>query len=446
MEQKKLTFNDLLMEKGTFKATGTIVAINGESNKEYKSGFVGSTAEITLTVNGVKQKVKIFGGIGKSETKVNVFQKDGEGKVAKDGNNKAIKQSIFADQFNPAIHLSFEKKEVMEWGERGEDGKANKIEHISELTSGRFANQILAKKDFLIGKRVTVEGTIRFKPTQKYDKIEANIEISKITLQKVEEGKTYKDMFLIQTPIIVDKSGINTIESNKGLIGYVPVYHKYIKPITKEGKEVKGRNVYVPFAFTVNDNGFMMMSADGGYSVEDRAMMLSGKLESKSQGAPFAIFTGILNYKSGMIEREITVEELADDPTYGFFAKRALNSPSETREQEVAKFKEMYKAQNPATVKGEFKQQIDFLTVNQVLEFGDKVAGIARESFEVYNLAKIKEEDEIMNQAKEATKTTQTQTNNVMPNVATNNTSKVSAPSEVADISSFNFEDDFPFN
>lgn len=444
-EKKQLTYKDLLMEKATFKASGTIVNITGEMNKTYKTGWTGSNAEITLSINNVKQKIKIFGGTGVNEFDVKVFQLDGEGKIARDGQGKTISMKIPASKYNPQIHACFDKKEVIEWGERNAEGKSQKIEHIVELTDARFANALLAQKDMLIGKRVGVSGTVKFKPTQKFDKIESNIEISQIVLQKVEEGKEYRDFFLIQTPLIVDKSVLTGIAKDSGFVGYVPVYHKYITPITREGKQVVGRNVYVPFPLTVNSNGFLMLSDAVGYTLEDRQEMLIAKVESKTQGADLAIMTSILNYKSGMIEREITVEELTSDPVYGKFATRALNAPEDQREEAVARFKEMYKAQNPATVKGEFKQQIDFLSVNQTREDGDKVYGIMREAFEIYTLDKIKQETEAMETKKATPAQAPAQNTFQQPKVETSKTTNAPEPmSAPTDINDFSY-DEFPF-
>lgn len=434
MSEKTLNFNDLLMERGTFKARGTIVSITGESNKQYKSGWIGSLAEITIMINGVKQKVKVFGGVGKNEFKINVFQLDGEGKIAKDGNGKSIKTSISVDQFNPSNHVTYDRKEVIEWGERDSEGKAQKIEHISELTDGRFANAILSKKESLIGKKVGLSGTVKFKPTQKFDKMEANMEISQITI--LQEDSPVSDTFLIQNPMIVDKSTVGSILTNKGLVVYVPVYHKYLTPITRDGKEVKGRNVYVPLSMTVNENGFMMQSIDD-VTLEDREFIFRNKLEVKSQGTPLAIFTGLINYKSGMIEREITVQELIGDNVYGKFAKEVLDG---TRDEEG--FKKMYKAQNPATVKGEFKQQMDFLSVHCTKDLGDKIFPIAPEAFEIYSLEKIKEETESM----EAVKPQPQQQAYTTPKVNTVKTSEIAPPQSAPQgIEDFNFEDEFPF-
>ncbi|MGL4425992.1 MAG: hypothetical protein ACRCZ0_07020 [Cetobacterium sp.] len=435
--EKTMNFNDLMMERGTFKARGEVVAITGEPNKVFKSGWVGSSAEITILVNGTKQKVKVFGGVGKNEFKVNVFQLDGEGQISKDGEGKSIRLSINADQFNPTLHKTFDRKEVIEWGDRNAEGKATKIEHISELTDGRFANALLANKELLIGKKIGLSGNVKFKATQKFDKIESNIEVTQmVLLQPNEDGKYANDFFLIQSPMIVDKSSVGTITKDNGLVGYVPVYHKFLKPIQKNGREVKGRNVYIPFPMTVNENGFMMQSATD-VSLEDREFIFGSKLEAKSQGAPLAIFTAMINYKSGMIEREITVQDLANDPVYGKFAKEVLDG---TRDED--KFKAMYKAQNPATVKGEFKQSMDFLGVQCVKDIGDKIFGIAPESFEVYSLEKIKEETEIMNGEKAQVVAQAPQS--VIPKVATTNTTDV-APPIANGISDISFEEDFPF-
>lgn len=443
-EKKQLTYNDLLMEKATFKASGTIVNITGEINKTYKSGWTGSSAEITLSVNNVKQKIKIFGGTGVNEFDIKVYQLDGEGKIARDGEGKTISSKIPVSKFNPKLHAFFDKKEVIEWGDRNDEGKAQKIEHIVELTDARFANALIAQKDMLIGKRVGVSGTVKFKPTQKFDKIEANIELSQIVIQKIEEGKTYNDFFLIQTPLIVDKSVLKGISKDLGFVGYVPVYHKYLTPMSKNGSQIVGRNVYVPFSLTVNSNGFLMLSEEVGYTVEDRQEMLIGKVETKTQGADLAIMTSILNYKSGMIEREITVEDLLQDPVYGKFASRALNEPEDKREEAINKFKEMYKAQNPATVKGEFKQQIDFLSINQTRDDGDKIYGIAREAFEIYTLDKIKSECESLENKPAKT---ENKSNFQQPKVNTvnANTTQPPAPATVTDINDFDY-DEFPFN
>lgn len=436
MENKKeMNFNDLLFERGSFRARGKVVAITGESNKVYKSGWTGSSVEITLMVNNTKQKVKIFGGVGKNEFDVKVFQLDGEGKIAKDGEGKAIFSFIKPNDFDPATQTSFDRKEVLEWGDRNEEGKATKIEYISELTSGRFANAILSNKELLIGKTVALTGSVRFKPTQKFDKVEVDMDLSQIVFIKQEGDKVLNDFFLIQTHMIVDKSSLETLEKDNVLRTYIPVYHKYLTPIQKNGKEVKGRNVYVPLALTVNENGFMNQPADQ-VTMEDRVEIFGNKINVKSQGTPLAILSGMINYKSGMIEREITVEELVGDPVYGKMARQVVDG---TRTEES--FKIMYKAQNPATVKGEFKQQMDFITIECNKEIGDKIFGISPDSFEIYSLEKIKEEVESkeIQKPKDEVKATV-----VTPKVNTVKTTEI-APPEINNINDFDFSEEFPF-
>ena len=423
-----MTFNDLLKERAEMKVMGTIVNITGEKEKVSKSGWTGAMTEVTLDVNGMKQKITVMGRIGKDEFDINVFQLDGEGKILKDDEGKNVMKKISPDKFNDKVYAYFGKKEVIEWGERDADGKAHKIEHISELTGGRFAQALIENKESLIGKRVGITGNVQFRPNQKFDKIEASIEINQITIQKTEEGKSYNDYFLIQAPVILNKEALGNMDKDEAFTGYVPVYNKILK-----------KNVHVPFNFTISDNGFLMISKELGFTLEDRKDMFLSKIEAKTQGANFVIMTALLNYKSGMIEREITIEELCQDPVYGRFAQRAMNSPEDLREEAIKNFKEMYKKQNPATVKGEFKQKIDFLTINQTREDGDKVCGIDPQMFTIYTLDKLKQDLEKKEQPKKEFS---------MPKVNTVKPEEISKPNIAppTDINEINFDEEFPFN
>lgn len=404
-----MTAKELLMEKGSFKATGVIKNITGEANKVYqKTGWMGSKAEITLDINGRKQKVSVFGGVGHSEFPIRVFQKDAEGKILRDAEGKTVQHQIAVSDYNDNTFAYFDKKEVFEWGEKDAEGKSQKITHISELTEGRFANAILQNKDFLIGKRVQIEGKVKFKPTQNFDKIQTDISFDKIAILKpVEDGKEVVDKFIIDTPIVVNKQAINEVV-NGVLPVYVPLYHKYVTPVKRDGKEVKGRTVFVPTTFLVKENGFMALNDSLGFDLEMRKEMLLGKLEPFGN-VDFFVFKSLLSNKSGVAEREITVEDLMEDQVWSKFIKIALNAPEHEREERIANTIKAYKLQNPLTVRGEFKQEVDFITPMQVKDkennnVRDGIMPIDREALEIYSLDKIKEETE-----NKLVQTTQTQ-------------------------------------
>lgn len=394
-----MTAKELLMERGSFKATGVIKNITGESNKIYqKSGWMGSKAEITLDINGRRQKVSVFGGVGTSEFPIRVFQKDTEGKILRDAEGKTIQHQISVSDYNETSFAFFEKREVFEWGERDAEGKSQKITYISELTDGRFANAILENKDFLIGKRVQVEGTVKFRPTQNFDKIQTDISFDKIAILKpLEDGKEVVDKFVIDTPIIVNKQAINEVV-NGVLPVYVPMYHKYVVPLKRDGKDIKGRTVYVPTTFLVKENGFMALNDTLGFDLSMRKDMLLGKLEPFGD-SEFFVFKSLLSNKSGVTEREITIDDLMADQVWAKFVKIALSAPESERQEKINNTIKAYKLQNPLTVKGEFKQEVDFITPMQIKDketnnVRDGIMPIDKEGFEIYSLDKIKEETE----------------------------------------------------
>lgn len=445
MEQNKaLTHKDILNDKAKFVAFGTITDISGESNKAYKSGWTGSSAEITMMVDGRKQKVKVFGGVGKDEFKVRVFTVGADGKAVRDGNDKAVQTEIFAKDYNPNVHMTFDKREVIQWGERDAENKAKKIEIISELTDGRFADKLIALKSDLIGKRVKVSGDINFKPTQKYDKLEANMSVKQIVIQEVVEGKEVKDRFFIETPIVIEKKSL-TNTTKEGFVNcFVPVYHKFETPQIVDGRELKGRNVFIPISFTANMNGFIGLPAEGFFDMETRTNILTGKLDARSNGFDLAIARTILNYKSGMIERDVTLEELAQDPIYATMVSAVLSMPDgEAKDIETAKILGAYKLINPMTVKGEFKQQIDFINITQQRNGSDVVAPIEQSCFEIMTLQKIGEELE--SRKNQTTPTQKAYTAPPATKVQSVNTSHVAEPvAPITSIEDFN-DDEFPF-
>lgn len=440
-EKKVITHQEILREKGEFKANGIIKNISGEISKVYKSGWVGNSIELVLQINDTKQKIKIFGGDVSHENKITVFQKDSEGKIMKDANNKSIMLKIKPSEFSDENYITFDKKEVLEWGERTSDG-ANKITHISELTAGRFAKAIMEKKDMLIGKKVSVRGSVSFKPTMNFDKIEANMDVSSITILASDEENLEKNhFFIMETPIIIPKPDIDKNLKEGKIFSFVPIYHKYLKPIIKDGKEQKGRNVFVPMYLDVEDNGFMGLPK-GLFSVEDRGKILISKIEQKTYQTDISVMRAMLVYKSGMVERDIEVSDLVDDPVYSTFAKQALSEQDEAkREEECKKVKELYKATNPSTIKGEFKQKIDFCNITQDRESsGDKIAGITWDLVEKYTLEQIKKDTEMMenNAPKEDNKSSKVE-------IPSNKTSNIPAPENIpTGIGDFD-DDEFPF-
>lgn len=440
-EKKIITHQEILREKGEFKANGIIKNISGEIGKVYKSGWIGNSIELVLQINDTKQKIKIFGGDISHENKITVFQKDSEGKIMKDANNKAIMLKIKPSEFIDENYITFDKKEVIEWGERTSEG-TNKVTHISELTSGRFAKAIMEHKDMLIGKKVSVKGNVSFKPTMNFDKIEANMDVSSITILSSDEDNLEKNhFFIMETPVIIPKPDLDKNLKEGKIFSFVPIYHKYIKPVIKDGKEQKGRNVFVPMYLDVEDNGFMGLPK-GLFSVEARGKILISKIEQKIYQTDIAVMRAMLIYKSGMVERDIEVSDLVDDPVYSSFAKEALSVKDEKeREEACKKVKELYRATNPSTIKGEFKQKIDFCNITQDRESqGDKIAGITWDLVEKYTLEQIKKDTEMMenNTTKEDNKST-------TAGIPTNKTSDIPAPSAPTGIGDFD-DDEFPFN
>ena len=147
-----------------------------------------------------------------------------------------------------------------------------------------------------------------------------------------------------------------------------------------------------------------------------------------------------IRYKSGVIERQITINDLLQDPIYGGHAKKIMAIEDEdVREVRINNFIEMYKVQNPMTVKGEFVQKIDFGNIIQVKnsESGlveDVLVGINPQVIEFYTLEKIKAEDETMEQKKEIQ-------SNPVPKVKTTYTQPAPPAPEIESYDA----DDFPF-
>lgn len=387
-----MTGIDLMKQRGEFAVTGIIKNINGEANKVYPSGWVGSNATITLDVNGRTQKVNVFGGVGKSEFQIRVLMRGADGKAVKGADGKAIVQYINVDDYNPETFMYFDEKSVIEWGERDSTGRAQRIDHFSELTDGRFANRLLEKKEELIGKRVMIRGDVSFRPTQNYDKIQTDLTVKQITyLRPIEEGSEVVDKFVLNTPVVLNKETLDSI--NDGVIkGYVPVYHKYLQPKMVNGKEQKGRTVYAQMDFLVKPNGFMAIDETLGFDIPSRKIMLENKINIVSEGTPFVVAKVCLSNKSGSVARDIKIEELLDDPVYGVIAKNSIENNN------VENFLTMYKKQNPATVRSEYRQEVDFITILQYTEENqaarDCVFGIDPNAIEFYTLDKLRDEDE----------------------------------------------------
>lgn len=439
-----MTFQEILNGKKDFVATGIIKNITGEADKIYKSGWQGSSAEITLIVNNTTQKIKVFGGTGKNEFPINVFLVDGEGKILKDDKEKAVRTQIKADEFDPKKHVTFDTREVMKWGERDSEGKPTKISYISELTEGRFANSLLEHKEEIIGKRVGIRGTFNFRPTQKYDKIEVNMSVNRITLlDDIDDTMKHKpDEFILNLPMVINKTYVDKILDNLDKDGngvlhcYVPVYHKYVDG-EKENK--KGRNVFVSTPITLQKNGFLGVVE----SIADlplRVDLFKNRLNYGTNGTDFVMCKAGIRYKSGVVERQITINDLLQDPIYGGHAKKIMAIEDEdVREVRINNFIEMYKVQNPMTVKGEFVQKIDFGNIIQVKnsESGlveDVLVGINPQVIEFYTLEKIKTEDESMEQKKEIQ-------SNPVPKVKTTYTQPAPPAPEIESYDA----DDFPF-
>lgn len=428
---------ELMKKRAEFGATGIIKNITGENGKVCGSGWVGSNATITMEINGTTQKIKVFGGVGKSELPIRVFLKDADGKAMRDANGKTIQQQIPVDLYDDNKFKTFDKREIIEWGEKNSDGKAQKVVYASELTSGRFANALLSNKDLLIGRRVLIKGEATFKPSQNFDKIQIEMGVKSITLLKTEEGKETIDKFIINAPIILNKEVLSSIKDGKVQV-YVPVYHKYVNP-QQNGE--KGRTVYVATNFEANENGFMAIDSSLGFDLEARKMMLENKVNIVSQGTPFVVMDTCLSNKSGVVEREIKIEELTQDPVYGFLAQQSIKNGK------VEDFLKMYKLQNPMTVKSEYKQQIDFISPLQFKDeesgmVRDCIFGIAPQSFEVVTLDTIKSETEII----KAQKTNVTNTAQTPQTPVTNTPKKVDVPQPpVMDINQIDNMDDFPF-
>ena len=437
---------ELLQQRGEFVATGIIKNIAGETNKVYNSGWVGSNVTISLNIDGRTQKIKVFGGVGKSEFPVKVFLKDAEGKVLRDETGKTITQQIPADSYDPNTFLTFDAREVFEWGEKDVNGKNTKIVHIHELTDGRFANRLLENKDMLLGRRVMIKGTVSFKPTQNFDKVQAEMSPTQITLlQPAEEGKQVVDKFVINSPVVVNKEAIG--ETVNGVLPIlVPVYHKYLTPQVREGRQVKGRNVYVPITVMVKEKGFMNIDETYGFSIEDRTTILLNKINVVADDANMIAMRVCLSNKSGIVEREINIEDLLNDQVYGASARKAV------AEDKVENFLKMYRQINPYTVRGEYKQEIDFISPLQInvkkedgtSDYRDAICGIDPQMIEVMSLDKIQQETEAMkNGAQKPATQTQSKPQEKVPTI--NTPKKMDIPTPPISVEDVEDMDEFPF-
>lgn len=432
---------DLMMQRDEFVCTGIIKNIAGDTNKVYNSGWMGSNVTITLNIDGRTQKVKVFGGVGKNEFPIRVYFKDSEGKIVRDDEGKAISQQIPIDNFDPNTQMFFDTREVIEWGEKNAEGKTEKISHISELSDGRFANALMENREKLIGKRVMIKGQVQFRPTQNFDKIQTEMSPRQITLlQPVEEGKTVVDKFVINSSIVLNKEAIDNV--SEGILPvYVPVYHKYKQPITRDGRTIKGRTVYIPTPLTVKENGFMNIDENYGFPVEARADILRNKINVVAQDTPMAVIRACLSNKSGVVEREIKIEELLNDQVYGTYAKACVKNGT------VEQFLEMYRKQNPYTVRGEYKQQIDFISPLQLgekkddgtIEYRDGICGIDPQMIEIYTLDKIRDEVEEM----ESNPQPQPKAQQPVINTPKKEMSTPKPPLSVSEINSL--DEEFPF-
>lgn len=429
MENTIKTSKDILFEKGKFVAYGTVLDISGTPNKVYPSKFEGSQGVVSLSVNGKRQNVRLFGGVGKDTPIIKVFIKGADGKVVRDGNNKTITKQIKPSEFDENQHLFFERKEVFYWGDKV-DGKASKMSVIDALTDGAFVNELINKKDSLIGKRVRVEGEAKYKLSQKKDKIEIEMSVSRIILQAVEEGKTYNEFFTVETPMIMGINNITETIKDGILYGYVPMYIKYKAPIMVDGKERKGRVVYTPMNFSVEENGFLGIAQELGFTIEERAEILQDKLTTFSDGMQFIAGKFLLSNKSGMVERTITFEDLLEDPRAKSYVKK-IDGITDEAELEAVKEKivKAYGRINPATVQSEFIQKVSFINIMQDMETArDICAGVDISQYEIKSLADIAQELNELEAIKNTGKTTTATTPTNVTTVKTNVTSSIPEP------------------
>lgn len=448
--KKLATYKDILNERDSFIAIGVITDITGEKDKKSSkegSKWVGSNANIIMLINGKKQTIKVWGGTCDSTPKIKVFLKDNDGKIKRDGNNKAIQQKINTVSYNENEHLCFDKIEAIEWGDRDASGKATKITHLSELTDGAFANALLDNKSQFIGKRVKISGSTQYKIADKKESTEISASLKQIVFQKVEDGKEYNDRFVFETSIILNTNTLDKIDENRVVNAYVPVYVPYDVPKIVNGVEQKGRNVFTAMNFSVEDNGFLGLKDTLGFSISQRATIMKNRINVLAQNAELVAGRFLLSNKSGMTERTVTFEDICKDPVYDELTKSILDMPDGTeKEEEKQKMLDAYKSINPATVKSEFIQKINFINICQDKDTcRDKIAGLDSSAIEIKSIQQIKEEIENNNGKKN--NSTGAENPNI-PNINGVNTGKgdikppSSAPSNLDDIDD---DDAFPF-
>lgn len=425
--------NDLIHERVNCKVWGVVENIETKLNQFSKNNWNYNNCTITVKINDSKQYISFMSGTGKNEFDIEVFKIDKDGEMIRDKDNKCVKQKIKIDNFDETKHVFYNKKEIIEWGDSDDTGKNKKITYISELSIGRFIEKLDEIKKDIIGKTVQIAGTVKWKVNKMNSKITQNIEINTITLLK-DNGKQKKQGFIIESPMIIPKHQLDDIVNTKSIVGYIPSYHKYVNPIRKNDKIINGRNVFLPYNFVVNNDGFMLQSADCGFGLDVKSSILKKKIELKSNGTEMAIVIALLNYKNGVSQREITIDDLKDDPIYNELVQQSELMDGDDKKTFQENIVEMYKAQNPATVRGEYNNFIEFVAISQVAKFGDVIFGIEPQMFELYSAEKILQEELELENTKNNT--------NIIPNIPKKELNKPTPP--VVNLDEFN-DEEFPF-
>ncbi|MGL5647018.1 MAG: hypothetical protein ACRDDY_04140 [Clostridium sp.] len=459
--------NKMVQVYGTI--TNIEADVNKVSKKEGKNGvptWVGTITTITLKVNGTTQKIRVMGCTldgDKKETeyiwnKVKAFAIDGNGDILKGDDGKAIFSEIFPAKYNPATQKIMDRKTVREFtGNVLPDGKKECLYHLDEITTGRYATKLYENKSMLIGKQVIINGNMKFEPNQDATKVDLNIDLNSITIRNANEKREFKEGFRVVAPIILHTSAVldgmgevvkaqnagKEIDELK-IQALAPVYHKYLTPMKRDGKEIKGRTVYVPMQLDITNKNFLGMGKIEGFDFFKKLDLFKKVILGETQGAEgyIAINTD-MSYKSGVIQRDIDMEDLKDDP---IFVEEYISYVNATTQEEKDRIKadtmSAYKAINPTSVRGEFKQSLEFVSYVANKDSGNQYAVIGEDAFEIYSLDKIKKEVEIIKGG--ATQPTPTPV--AQPKVEAVNISSIPEPSMASTgISDDDMADEFPF-
>jgi hypothetical protein len=425
-EVVKLTGKEVLQQAKKIQVYGVIKNIEGDINKVSKKvgtngnpTWVGTIATITVQVNGVNQKIRVMGCTLDGETlateykynKVKAFALDGSGNIMKDDSGKSISSEIFPAHYNPTTQLVMDRRAVREFtGALTEDGKKEFISHIDEITVGRFATSLINNKSMLIGKQVIINGMAQFKPNQDFTKIDLDIELKTITLRQADEKKEFKEGFRVTSPILMHTSALSDcmgelvkaknigkeLEEVKTQT-LVPVYHKYLTPLKRDGKEIKGRTVYVPMTLDMTNKNILKMVGTNMDMFKKLSLFKKMLMVETGNREGYIAINADMSYKSGVVQRDINMEDLKEDPIFLEDYIAWVNASTQEEKEEIKSNTMIaYKSINPTSVRGEYQQSLEFITFLSNRETANEFAMVGEDLFEIYSLDKIKQENEMI--------------------------------------------------